>query len=268
MQEKFLIELFRESNLTVSRALHVKLNKNWNFHSTGIPHSRFYFIIDGGGFIKTENQYIELKPGNVYFIPPNRSFSCGCEYMEKIFFHINISTLEKYDLLLDLDKIYTLPYSLNDIYNLKKLMNSDNYIDIITLKMLLLKTVIDFSSAFSFNDIAIKKHSRLIQSVILYIEDNISVKLRVADISKALFISESKIRNAFLKEMDMPIGKYMDDMIFIKARKMLSIPTNTISSISSELGFCDQFYFSRRFKEIFGITPTEFRKKNKINLNY
>ena len=124
--------------------------------------------------------------------------------------------------------------------------------------------MINFNDAFSFDIKAIKKHSKLIQSSISYIENNTSIKLTVKDISKELFVSESKLRNEFLKEMEMPIGKYIDDMIFIKARQMLSIAINTISSVSSELGFCDQFYFSRRFKEKFGITPTNFRKKNKI----
>ena len=34
----------------------------------------------------------------------------------------------------------------------------------------------------------------------------------------------------------------------------------SILTLSRRLGFSDQFYFSRRFKEIFGKSPREYRK--------
>jgi len=34
----------------------------------------------------------------------------------------------------------------------------------------------------------------------------------------------------------------------------------TDSEIAERLGFCDEFYFSRRFKEITGKSPRMFRK--------
>ena len=37
-----------------------------------------------------------------------------------------------------------------------------------------------------------------------------------------------------------------------------------ISRISERYGFCDQFYFSRRFKEKFGVTPQKYRKMNSL----
>ena len=264
MQENTLLEVLRETNLTVSRAQFVKLDERWNFETTGAPHSRLYFVTGGSGFLKTDGQFVDMLPGNVYFVPPNCAFSCGCKHMEKFFFHVNVSTIEKYDLFFKIDKIYALPYSATDIEELKKLINSAKYIDVIKLKLFLLKTVLEFCDTFRFDNAEIKKYSPLIQTIILYIENNTSIKLTVSDISKSLFISESKIRNTFKKEMNLPIGKYIDDMIFIKARRMLSSINNNISTVSSELGFCDQFYFSRRFKEKFGLTPSEFKKINKI----
>jgi len=264
MREKALLEVLRETNLRINRALFVKLDERWGFETMGAPHSRLYFITAGSGFIKTESQYIELTPGNVYFVPSNCAFSCGCEHLEKLFFHVSISTIEKYDLFFNMGKIYSLPFSKNEIDTLLNLINSENYIDIIALKSEIMKTLIKFSSTYSFEKTEIKKYSKLIQAVISYIESNTSLKIKVSDISKALFTSESKIRNTFKNEMNMPIGKYIDDMIFIKARQLLLNPKYTIAAISIELGFCDQFYFSRRFKEKFGFTPSEFRKRNKI----
>jgi AraC-like DNA-binding protein len=264
MRESLLLEALRETNLNIDRALFVKLDNKWNFKSTGAAHTRLYFITKGSGFLKTDTQYIEMTEGNVYFIPANCSFSCGCEYMEKVFFHINISTMEKYDLFFGTDQIFSLSYPRERADDLKTLLISENYVDLIRIKNILLETIIEFCEKYSMSKGDIRIFSPLIQSLITYIDENTIINLTVADISKALFISESKIRNAFKQEMGMTIGRYIDDMVFIKAKRLLSNPENTIASVSSELGFCDQFYFSRRFKEKFNITPTRFKMQNKI----
>ena len=66
---------------------------------------------------------------------------------------------------------------------------------------------------------------------------------------------------AVMEEAGMSQGKYIDNMIFLKAKQMLSDPALTIGQISQKLGFCDQFYFSRRFKENSRQTPSEYRKE-------
>ena len=53
-------------------------------------------------------------------------------------------------------------------------------------------------------------------------------------------------------------------MVFIKARKLLLKPNTSISSVSGELDFCGQFYFSRRFSENIGRTPSQFKSENKL----
>ena len=264
MRENTLLEVLRDTNLVIGRALFVRLDNRWNFKSPGAAHSRLYFVTKGGGFLKTEDQYIEMTEGNVYFIPANCKFSCGCEYMEKIFFHINISTTEKYDLFFNTNRIVSLQYPIEKAEKLKKLLQSDSYVDLIKIKNTVLETLIEFCDTFSLQKGVVKRYSPLIQQLISYIEENTSIKLTVSDISKDLFISESKLRNAFKKEMNIPIGQYIDDMVFIKAKELLSNPINTISYVSSALGFCDQFYFSRRFKEKFMVTPSKFKEQNKI----
>lgn len=264
MNESSLLGVLSESNLKIHRASFVRLDSSWNFTTRGSVFSRLYFVSGGEGFIRTRNQEFKLREGNVYFIPPNCKFSCGCEHMEKTFFHIAITTLEKYDFFYGKNQIYELPYSKEKQEILKNLLKTDNYLDILKLKLLLLETVVDFCDKYPEESIKIKKYTPLTQNIITYIDENLSMKLTVSEISKALFLSESKIRNAFKEEMNMPIGKYIDDMVFIKARQLLIDSSKSVATVSAELGFCDQFYFSRRFKEKFARTPTKFKTENKI----
>ncbi len=46
-----------------------------------------------------------------------------------------------------------------------------------------------------------------------------------------------------------------------EAARLLQHGGWTIREISHQLGFSDEFAFSRRFKEVFGIPPSTFRSR-------
>lgn len=265
MNESLLLDALAETDLHISRAMLVTLDRRWGFSTLGSAYSRLYFVTEGGGFLKTEDQYIEMTAGNVYLIPANCSFSCGCEHMEKIFFHFVISTPEKYELSFSPCRIASLPCPEGRLDELRSLLNTREHVGLLRLKLLLLETVSEFFEKTPFERSELKDASPLVRSVIAYVEEHTAISLSVSDVAAALYLSESKIRSVFRRELGIPIGKYVDDMVFIKARQMLSDPKNTIASVSAELGFCDPFYFSRRFKEKFSITPSKFKLQNSVD---
>ena len=81
------------------------------------------------------------------------------------------------------------------------------------------------------------------------------------EIAKEMFVSPSKLRNTFKAETGITLGGYIDDMVFFRAKKLLGSKKFSVGDISTKLGFCDQFYFSRRFKEKYGKTPSKYRKE-------
>ena len=49
-----------------------------------------------------------------------------------------------------------------------------------------------------------------------------------------------------------------------RARYLLSgEPAVKLRTIASELGFCDEFHFSKAFKRAYGISPSEYRRSLK-----
>jgi AraC-like DNA-binding protein len=48
------------------------------------------------------------------------------------------------------------------------------------------------------------------------------------------------------------------------AGQMLKNTNLTVAQVSEHLGYSEQFYFSRCFKQSFGMSPREYRK-SKIN---
>ncbi len=247
-------------DIQLNRATHVFLNERWYHNHTKTPFSRLYIIKDGTGVLKTDKGEIPLVPGSMYFIPAEYVVGYSCTYLEKIFLHFSVIGFEKYDIFSKLDQVYVLPYAQKDYDTLLECLKPHSYYDYLKLEATLLSQIVRFTEECALPAQKAKHYSVLTTRIIDFIQENVSIKLRIEDLSKVLFVSESKIRKVFREEMGMPIGKYMDDMVFEKAKLLLAEKELPLSYISAQLGFCDQFYFARRFKEKVGPTPSDFRR--------
>lgn len=92
-----------------------------------------------------------------------------------------------------------------------------------------------------------------------YIEKRISEDLSLEDVAAAINVSPSYLSRMFKDVKGENYINYLTDMRLRRARELLKDPHMTIKEISAEIGFNDQNYFSRIFKNKFGMTPTEFR---------
>lgn len=108
-------------------------------------------------------------------------------------------------------------------------------------------------------------YSEFVVKTIEYIRKNLSIQLSGSFLSDRLFVSESFLLKKFKLEVGITLGKYIDDLVFFKAENLLLTTRLSIGEISNLLGFCDQFYFSRRFSEKYGEAPQRYRKKMQLN---
>ena len=87
--------------------------------------------------------------------------------------------------------------------------------------------------------------------------------MTVRSLAQALNMSESTLTKRFRAEVGVPLGGYIDDMLLQRARQLLLGTDLTIGQIAEQLCFCDQFYFSRYFRQRQGLTPSEYRRAQK-----
>ena len=254
-------EFANRLQLEIVYGAHVELDEKWQRKQVSDAYTRLYFVQSGEGYLRFDGGEIKLEPGFMYLIPAGFRFDYGCSRLEKLYFHIMLTAVEGIDLLSALPCICKVPIAEHEQVDLMRWCNSNDYSDLLQLKHCLYQRIGECLRLPGMPSIPVRRHSALIIRAIDYIRDNIRVNLRVKEIAQALFVSESKLRKDFREETGMSLGKYIDNMIFLKAKQMLADPALTIGQISQRLGFCDQFYFSRRFKENFQQTPSEYREE-------
>ncbi len=95
-----------------------------------------------------------------------------------------------------------------------------------------------------------------------YIDEHIHDKITIEDISSAIFISPSTIYHRTKQNTGMSLSNYIARRKMIKASEYLYLTDYKINYISTLLGIDDYNYFSRLFRRIFGMSPTQYRSAN------
>lgn len=83
-----------------------------------------------------------------------------------------------------------------------------------------------------------------------------------SELAKLAFVSERTLRNHFLKTYKKTPYQYQVDLRLENVRAMLAYyPQIPLKEVAINFDFCDEFHLSKVFKDKFGISPSEYRKK-------
>lgn len=85
--------------------------------------------------------------------------------------------------------------------------------------------------------------------------------LSTKEISEYASLSASYACTIFKNETGQTLNQYLTEYRLNKARELLNDPRNTVSSVSTMVGYNDSNYFSKAFKKYTGISPTVYRER-------
>ncbi len=234
-------------------------DSNWGGTVVSPTDSRLYFILGGEFYIiSPSGEKTVLSQGNSYLIPSGYSFDYRCEdRMEHIFFHVVLSSFDGLDILRNAERPISCPFSHipDSILDFNTIVDSLNTESFITASLY---------SLLSQNGITLEtnRYSKEVKRAIEYIRSNLTVQLNIQTVAENAFTAPSTLTRNFRRETGMSIGEYIDSLILGESERLLKSTDMTALEISERLGFCDQFYFSRKFSEKYGISPTKYRRFN------
>lgn len=80
-------------------------------------------------------------------------------------------------------------------------------------------------------------------------------------LARRLGLSYETFRKRFTAIMGLPPARYRAARVMDQACERMRRGGQSDKAIANELGFCDEFHFSHRFKAIVGCTPRQFRQR-------
>lgn len=100
-----------------------------------------------------------------------------------------------------------------------------------------------------------------VRHVIQYINRNTANKIKIADIAEYACISQQHLNRLFSKEVGISLGKYLNNMKLEEGKKLLMNSGLNVAQIAEKLDFYDVAHFSRKFKELFNLSPAKYRQE-------
>lgn len=99
------------------------------------------------------------------------------------------------------------------------------------------------------------------ESIFNYIDNHFSEDISTATLSRIFGYEESYFCRKFKQRTSVSVMKYVQIIRLENAKKLITKTTRSIKQIASDCGYTSNAYFSSRFKETYGITPMNMRKK-------
>lgn len=106
-----------------------------------------------------------------------------------------------------------------------------------------------------------KRSRKIIEDAIAFIHENIKEEISLDIVAKKLYINPAYLSRLFKDEVGKTFTHFLMKTRVEKAKELLKESYLKIYEISEQVGYKNEKYFSRIFKDFEGITPNEYRDR-------
>jgi len=129
------------------------------------------------------------------------------------------------------------------------------------LQMLLLTVLRDEDSRVKTRQVAhLSSENQVIRAAQQYIASHIMEKLTVPVVAENVEISASYLTALFHKHLQISPGEYIRRMKLQKSKQLIREGKLNFSEIAKAMEYSTVQHFSRQFKQMFGMTPSQYGK--------
>lgn len=114
--------------------------------------------------------------------------------------------------------------------------------------------------ALEENRVYLEGRSDALARVIKFIDEHLSQPISLNDAAEAAFLSPSYLSQLLKKQTGQAFVEWLTARRMQRARELLSHTGERVSAVANTVGFADEAYFTRRFNQHFGMSPTRYRQ--------
>ncbi|SFO77405.1 transcriptional regulator, AraC family [Chitinophaga sp. YR627] len=239
----------------------------------GISQHIIIYCIEGKGWIEIDKKRVDILPSQFVIIPANTPHKYMSEEEEPwtiywIHFKGEISAYIV-GLILQRAKNFRLHLTYNEnrirlfediCINLQKGYGDDNlrYVNMIFNHFL---SSLLYEEKFNHSDQ--EERQDIIGQTITMMQEKLDKLITLQEFSQYAGLSVSHFSAVFREKTGYSPIEYFNHLKIQKACQYLLFSAATVKEIAARLGVEDQYYFSRMFSKLMGMSPSEYRNRNK-----
>jgi AraC-like DNA-binding protein len=98
------------------------------------------------------------------------------------------------------------------------------------------------------------------EQIVSYLHENFVATITNQDVAELFGFHPNYISSLIKEYTGMPMHRYLTHLRLLHAAKLLDEGTLSVTEVAEACGFRDIYYFSKYFKKMMGISPTDYRK--------
>ncbi len=229
------------------------------YHLFLVLEGSFTYIVEGKEIVLEENDALLLVPGTIrerhfnpnyaHYVHFNYMPTKGNEVQSNILFKNGVNqTIRR---LLD-------SYPYNNHLKANQLSSASFEIE---KNKLVLQNILNCVIIELFDSLKYKTQNAHVLKAINYINDNITAPLTLTHVSDALHISREYTARIFKQEMGLTVSEFINQQKLNLAKNMLTNNALTVQDVAYKVGYENYCYFSKLFKNQFGVSPLKMKKE-------
>lgn len=260
-----------ENNLIYSKKLCMSelrashsLYKSSHYYDAGAGriHSSFVFLLSGSGTLYTAGRSIHVSEGDLFYIPEGiryHSVYTGTPDVE--FYTLEIVSKRPDD---DAPR-----YALAHIPELSTPATGERFAKIYSLfktgeRIEKIKAIGEYYAFYAEALLYLSPESNVklhpaLRSALDYIEQNAELDFDISLLASHCCVSESRLYHIFKERLGTTPVRYRNELRIENAAEELRTTDRSMDEIAERCGFHSTSYFREIFRQITGLTPSEYR---------
>ena len=276
-------------------------SRNWYYPETTVPYSLIRYMISGAAIFSIDGKKYDIEPDDVFYIPQGCRLG-GSAKEECVFISIRfVDSLQVGDADM-LQTLWNIPTIYNfagnpsmksyfeEAYisalsrNTFKMLQIRGYLNLICAQMAAVRKencdkdptleedrrqMEKMEARFDMQSIrhraeksARAKNDPRIAIVLDTIISDPGGNYTSRELSEIAGVSESTLRRLFKEQTGKTLYDFIKENKMNSAARKLLITNDSITDIAYSMGYESPSYFTKRFKEVFGVSPQEYRKSS------
>lgn len=233
--------LINDIKVNIFNILKVTVGMDWNYSNIVSPFSRIYLITGGEGYVLPNNNMHQLKPGYLYFIPSYTHCGYHCvESLSQYYLHFTHQLSSGVKIFDNINIRHEVKATLLDYSLFDRLLE------------------LNPNLGLSYSDPNIYEQRNWYSNNMSHLSN--SVQLETIGILKQLF-------SRFIIDVPSKIAavKSKDKMNMVFVHIAENLYQNIKVEELAEIACCSKDHFSRQFKKLTGLLPSDFINNKRID---
>ena len=254
-------DLYKSAKFNVREGNYAKVGDFWKNIVFFWQHDRIYYITEGTAILVLKGRRLPLKPNHLYYIPAYSVVTAECNvFLGHYYLHFewdkaNYPFLSMFNLTSETEGTQL---HLNLIRRAIELVNgagcnsSKDQLELNGIMQILV------SAFISGNDAPERDTGRFLE-ILKFIDENLDRRITVRELAALANLNEVYFSNLFKRMIDISPLQYVLNKKISHSMLLLKNTKLSVKEIAYKIGFDDELYFSRIFKNKTGLSPKRSR---------